>query len=54
MKQATLGSLFRAIIDLFKSIYTWLLDDAKRMKILRDEYKRSQIEKNNDDEYKWV
>ena len=54
MKQATLGSLFRSIIDLFKSIYKWLLDDAKRMQILKDEYERKQIEKNEDDEYKWV
>ena len=38
MRQASLGSLWRAIKELIGSIYQWLLDDQKKMDELKEQY----------------
>ena len=42
MRESSLSSLWAAIKDLFGSIYQTLLDDQKRMDMLKAEHKRKE------------
>ncbi len=48
MRQASLGSLWRAIKELIGSVYQWLLDDQKKMDELKEQYSKEQQRKDDE------
>ena len=48
MRQASLGSLWRAIKELIGSIYQWLLDDQKKMDELKKQHIKEQQRKDDE------
>ena len=43
MKQSSLKSLFSEVADLFRTVYAWLVDDAKKMQVKKAEYLEKQL-----------
>ena len=44
MKSVTIFTLFESIKELFKSIYTWAIEDAERMEELKRKHELAQMD----------
>lgn len=43
MKQSSLKSLFSEVVGLFRTIYAWLVEDAKKMQVKKKLYVEKQL-----------